>query len=112
MMIRLTLAICYLWWLGPLESAALTAEEIVLLKQNGVSETTIRMMIASEMQAATTAENDRQMGVETISRPNGQPAIIYSTGGNNPTDPYDEARRQEERAWEMLRYLIVDTRRE
>ena len=94
----------------PTAAPALTDEEVRLLRQNGVPETTIRMMRESERRAGTET-SDHSMGVRTITRPNGQPAIVYSTGSSRSTAAEDNARLQEERAWEMLRYLIVDTRR-
>ena len=99
-----------LWFAVPLSTQALTTEEILLLKQNGVSETTIQMMLQSEIAARTleTADGDA-MGVRTIARPNGQPAIVYSTGRNDRLAHDADLRLQEERAWDMLRHLIVDT---
>jgi len=90
---------------------ALTVDEILLLKNNGVSEKTIQMMLESEAQAATTGGTAEQPGTQTIVRPNGQTAIIYSTGDRD-IDRSVEERRREDQAWEMLRYLIIDTRNE
>jgi hypothetical protein len=107
------LIVCCLWWIVPVNSDALTVEEILLLKQNGVSEETIQMMLQSEIQAQSqqdTLATDR-MGVRTITRPNGKSAIIYSTGGDNQYARNEEARRHEEQAWEMLRHIIIDTRK-
>lgn len=96
----------------PLSARALTTEEILLLKENGVSETTIQMMLQSEAAARTLEAADRDaMGIRTIERSNGQPAIVYSTGRNHRLTHDAEARLQEERAWDMLRHIIVDTRR-
>jgi hypothetical protein len=95
----------------PANAAALTVEEILLLKQNGVSEQTIQMMLESQKKARSDgSENSRQsMGVKTIIRSDGRGVIVYSTGGE--TDGrLEEERLKEERAWEMLRHLIVDTR--
>jgi hypothetical protein len=96
----------------PAVSEALTAQEVLLLKQNGVSEATIQMMLQSEMQVRSIqagADGDR-MGIRTIVRPGGQPAIVYATGSGDRDHRTAEERRKEERAWEMLRHLIVDTR--
>lgn len=88
---------------------ALTVDEVLLLKQNGVSEKTIQMMLESENRATTNSEN-KSLGIQTIVRPNGRPAIIYSTGCGEK-EAFDAAERlKEERAWKMLRHLIVDTR--
>lgn len=90
-------------------SHALTVEEILLLKQNGVSEPTIQAMIASEIQAEANRAAQKSIGVRTIMRAGGQPAIVYSTGGGGD-NYHPEERLREERAWEMLRRLIVDVR--
>ena len=111
MKIASILILAFMWWGTPATTHALTAEEILLLKQNGVSEATIQMMLQSEMQArADDAAARDAMGVKTITRPGGQPAIVYSTGRGDNAYRDAEASLQEERAWEMLRNLIVDTR--
>jgi len=106
------LGLCGLLLGMPAASAALTAEEILLLKENGVSETTIQMMLESEILAQSRRRTNPQetMGVKTIRRPDGRKAIIYTTGRGNRDDKDAEERLKEERAWEMLRHLIVDTR--
>jgi len=105
-------ALCGLFLGMPAASAALTAEEILLLKENGVSETTIQMMLESEILAESQGHTNPQetMGVKTIRRPDGRTAIVYTTGRQNRYDGDAEERLKEERAWEMLRHLIVDTR--
>ena len=89
---------------------ALTPEEILLLKQNGVSETTIQLMLQSEIEARRQNAKDDGMVIKTIIRPNGQPAIVYSTGSDAHYRHQVEERLKEERAWDMLRHIIVDTR--
>lgn len=103
------LAICA-GWLLPTPALALSVEEILLLKQNGVSEQTIQMMLQSEIEAQRRCAKDNQMGIKTIIRPGGQPAIVYSTGGDDHRRHKAEERLKEERAWEMLRHIIIDTR--
>ncbi|MBC2709992.1 MAG: hypothetical protein HGJ94_02965 [Desulfosarcina sp.] len=110
MKIRLMLIVCCLWWVVPADSGALTVEEILLLKQNGVSEQTIQMMLQSEIQAGQGAAAGEKMGVKTITRPGGKSAIVYSTGSGDWSTRDAEERLKEERAWEMLRHIIVDTR--
>ncbi|MGD9310624.1 MAG: hypothetical protein PVG51_15885 [Desulfosarcina sp.] len=102
---------CLLWAI-PARSHALTVEEILLLKQNGVSEATIQMMLQSEIQAQSRQGNapGESMGVRTIERPGGQSAIVYSTGRGDQDARTAEERWKEEQAWEMLRHIIVDTR--
>ena len=112
MKLRIMFIVCCLWGALPTGSNALTVEEILLLKQNGVSEKTIQMMLQSELQAQ--ARHDRAeggtMGVRTITRPGGQSAIVYSTGRGDHDVRNAEERLKEERAWEMLRHIIVDAR--
>ena len=110
MILRLLLAVCCLAWATPSKAAALTAEQIVWLKQNGVSEATIQGMCQNWVPGSF-ADADR-FGVDTIVGPDGRKAIVYSTGGAGRSggEADAEARLKEERAWEMLRHMIVDTR--
>jgi hypothetical protein len=111
MKIRFILIVCCFCGAVPVDSGALTVEEILLLKQNGVSEQTIQMMLHSELLGTRgAASGEEEMGVRTIARPGGRLAIVYTTGrgGQNTRDA--EEHLKEERAWEMLRHLIVDTR--
>jgi len=110
MKIRFMLIVCCLCWGVPVDSGALTVEEILLLKQNGVSEQTIQMMVHSEMLGRQGPTAGQPMGVKTITRPGGQSAIVYSTGSSNQNSRDAQAHQKEEQAWEMLRQLIVDTR--
>jgi hypothetical protein len=50
----------------PCQLVALTVEEILLLKQNGVSEETIQMMLQSEMRAQAQQDGtvDETMGIQ------------------------------------------------
>ena len=109
---RMRLVVCCLCllWGVPTRSLAMTVEEILLLKQNGVSEETIQMMLQSEMQSQDNIATGEKMGTRTIVRPGGQPAIVYSTGSDTRNAYDEEERLKEERAWEMLRHIIVDTR--
>ncbi|BBO68172.1 hypothetical protein DSCA_21020 [Desulfosarcina alkanivorans] len=111
MKIRATLIVFGLCWALPVDSGALTVEEIMLLKQNGISEATIQMMLQSEMRAGQSPADGEKMGVRTIIRPNGKPAIVYTTDSADEEARRAAERLKEERAWEMLRHLIVDTRK-
>ena len=112
MKITRMLIICCLVWLEPAPSGALTVEEILLLKQNGVSEETIQMMLQSEIKARSLKNDpaDPTMGIQTIARPGGRSAIVYSTGSGGQDARDAQERLKEDRAWEMLRHIIVDTR--
>jgi hypothetical protein len=105
------LIVCALWWAPPLACRALTMEEVLLLKQNGVSDATIQMMLGSEMRAQSLdSAGARAMGIETIIRPGGQPAIVYTTGASDPEARVTTPHRQEQQAWELLRHIIIDLR--
>ena len=112
MKITLMFIICCLGWLVPAPSGALTVEEILLLKQNGVSEETIQMMLQSEIEARSLQNSaaGQTMGIQTITRPDGRSAIVYSTGVGDQDARDAEERLKEEQAWEMLPHIIVDTR--
>jgi hypothetical protein len=112
MKIRFMPILCCLWWVLPAASEALTVKEILQLKQNGVSEQTIQMMLQSEMQAQfrNGPAEGQAMGIQTITRPGGTSAIVYSTGSGGQDARDQEERLKEEQAWEMLRHIIVDTR--
>ena len=112
MKITLMFIICCLGWLAPAPSEALTVEEILLLKQIGVSEETLQMMLQNEIQAHSLQNSaaGQTMGIRTITRPNGRSAIVYSTGSGDQDARDAEERLKEEQAWEMLRHIIVDTR--
>lgn len=94
----------------PAIAPALTVDEVLLLKENGVSEKTIQRMIESETRASAAKTKAPPLGIGTIVRPDGHPAIIYSTGSSDKESFNAEERRKEEQAWKMLRRLIVDTR--
>jgi hypothetical protein len=113
MTIRIVIAVCCLWWAAPVKAATLSAEQIAWLKQNGVCEATIDRMHRSEVKDGTLATEADRFGVNTIVRPDGRPAIVYSTddAARTSEETEAEARAKEERAWEMLRRIIVDTRR-
>ena len=112
MKITLMLIICGLVWLVPAPSGALTVEEILLLKQNGVSEETIQMMLQNEIQTRSLQNSaaEQAMSIQTITRPDGRSAIVYSTGSGDQDARSAQERLKEEQAWDMLRHIIVDTR--
>ncbi len=105
-------AVCCLWVCLPVIANALTTEEILLLKQNGVSEKTIQMMLESEIQAGKNLDGEDTIGIRTIIRSNGQPAIVYSTGEGDRHRHDAHERWKEEQAWEMLRRIVIDTRKD
>jgi hypothetical protein len=88
---------------------ALTPEQVIALKNAGVSDQTIQLMIKQEQDAAAGNPADFPARKE-IKDKDGKAVIIYSTGrsaGNNQ----EKEDKQTERAWEMLNKIIVDTRK-
>ena len=87
---------------------ALTPEQVISLKNAGVSDQTIHLMIRQEQEAAA-GNPDDSPGRKEIRDKDGKAVIIYSTGrrtGNNQS----KEEKQTEKAWEMLKSLIIDTR--
>ncbi|MHB9099378.1 MAG: hypothetical protein ACYC5X_16315 [Syntrophales bacterium] len=100
-------AICVFFTLG--KSWALTPEQAISLKNAGVSDQTIQLMIRQEQEAVAGSPDDSPGRKEIIDK-DGKAVIIYSTGrrtGNNRSNE----EKQTEKAWEMLNSLIVDTRK-
>jgi hypothetical protein len=89
------------------QGQCLTAEEIVYLKKAGVSEETIQRMIQQE----SAQGEESQTGIQDVEDERGNQSTIYRVGGGCE----DSARQQIEqekvdRAWEMLRNLVIDAR--
>ena len=92
-------------------SFALTVEEVIQLKKEGVSDETIQLMIQHEMQRERASEGETEMGVSRIEDPEGRSATIYSTGPPRDRDDCEMSEREKrERAWDMLDNVIIDTR--
>jgi len=87
---------------------SLTSEEVLALKKAGVGDETIRLMILQEEAARRRDTSD--MGVKEVKDAEGRTVIVYSTGPSGP--PIDASQREElERAWDMLRRIIIDGRK-
>ena len=92
-------------------SFALTVEEVIQLKKEGVSDETIQLMIQHEMQRERLSETETEMGVSRIEDPEGRSATVYSTGPPRNRDDCEMSEREKrERAWDMLDNVIIDTR--
>ena len=90
---------------------ALTVEEVIQLKKEGVSDETIQLMIQHEMQREQFSDPATKMGVRRVEEPNGRSATIYSTGpSKHPEDCEETEQEKRERAWDMLDNVIIDTR--
>jgi hypothetical protein len=96
------LFLCFFLMAGPLY--ALTAEEVIRLKEAGVDEKTIQMLIEGDPAGS--------LGVKEIERPEGgRDKIYYSI-----TRPEEETSRAEEKekmenSWEMLKNILIEERR-
>ncbi|MDX9746588.1 MAG: hypothetical protein WCX84_09810 [Syntrophales bacterium] len=112
-MCRRRLVLCFLGagilCLSPGFGHALTPEQVIQLKKAGVQDATIQLMISQEMAGENRNPYDT-MGTKEIRDADGNTVVIYSTGkpGGGAFDP--EEREKLDRAWEMLRNLIIDAR--
>jgi hypothetical protein len=92
-------------------SFALTVEEVIQLKKEGVSDEIIQLMIQQEMQREKLSEAETEMGVTRVEEPDGRNATVYSTGPPRNRDDCEMSEREKrERAWDMLDNIIIDTR--
>ena len=111
MIYRLLLTIITLILFMNSTSFALTVEEVIQLKQEGVSDETIQLMIQYEMQRDQLSEPETEMGVRRVEEPDGRSATVYSTGPSRRRDDCEMSEREKrERAWDMLDNVIIDTR--
>ena len=78
--------------------SALTTEEILHLKNNGVSEATIQLIIQYEMEEKGRTESGPHIK-------DGESSITYSTGRSEKRTFTEEEIRNRERAWELLNNL-------
>lgn len=80
---------------------ALTTQEVLLLKQNGVSERTIQLMMHSEVQEKNRAASSIRITEDESSK-------TYATGKPSSTPLTREEQLNVERAWEMLKNLTLE----
>ncbi len=80
---------------------ALTTEEVLLLKQNGVSERTIQLMMQSKREEKSRAESSIRITEDESSK-------TYATGKPSSTPLTREEQLNVERAWEMLKNLTLE----
>lgn len=86
---------------------ALTPEQVVALKKAGVEDRTIQMMIRQE--EAAKARGGEGMGVVEIRDKDGRVTTVYSTGAPD-TSLSEKDRANLDRAWDMLKHVIIDGR--
>ena len=79
---------------------ALTPDQIVKLKNAGVSDDTIQLMLAEGTQ-----------GVREVTDENGNTYIKYSTGSSSRQTEQDRDEEEKvRRAWKMLENILIDAR--
>lgn len=86
--------------------SALTWEQVIALKRHGVDDRTIQLMIKQE----EAARRDGEAGVKEIRDAEGKVIIVYSTGSLYEALD-DEERERVNKAWEMLKRIIIDGRK-
>jgi hypothetical protein len=89
---------------------ALTVDEIIRLKEAGVDDKTIQMLIEQER---TIREETRELGVKEIEKQGGEKDKIYYS--ITPAEEENKGQREEreklEKSWEMLKNIIIDERK-
>jgi len=96
-MIALCLTMCCLTEIA----AALTADEVLQLKKNGVSDRTIELMLQKEIEDRKRAESEPRI-IDT------KEATTYSTGKPSATPLTEQEQRDLDRAWKMLEGMEVE----
>ena len=89
------------------DSHALSTDQILALRKAGVSDKTIRIMLQQESDATSSLENG--MGQKELRDDKGNVSIVYSTG-HPAKSVSDEESQNVDKAWEMLRHIIIDKR--
>jgi len=93
--------------ISPQPGQCLTAEEIGHLKKAGVSDDTIQLMIEQEREQA----RDSPTGIWDVENEDGSRSTIYRVDdGDQASERRRIEREKVDRAWEMLRNLIIDAR--
>ena len=94
-------------FIGLSAARALTPEQVLKLKQAGVSDETIQLMIRQEREAGDNPYE--RFGKREIKDEDGKTVVVYSTGARDRSSP-DPEREKAEKAWDMLRHMIIDAR--
>jgi hypothetical protein len=92
-------------------SYALTPEQIIRLKQAGVEDKTIQMMIRQEMDAKEKENAADLPGVREVKDGEGNSVVVYSTGKPGGGEACDTEREKADKAWKMLQNMIIDNRK-
>ena len=94
----------------PVTLPALTVDEIIKLKQAGVEDRTIQMLIEREK---ARREGTGGVGVEVTTRPDGGKEVNYYSvpASEEERKAQQEEEEKMEKAMEILRNIIIDDRR-
>ncbi len=85
---------------------ALTTDEVIRLKEKGVSDKTIQLMIQSETDKKE--QDNTSPGVKEIKTSDKKSEIIYTTGEPSVTKIDAEEQKNMENAWEMLKSMSLE----
>ena len=88
------------------ELKALTTEEVIHLKESGISDKTIQLMIQSETEKKEQVKEPSCVKEVQISDDKSE--IIYSTGSPANTKINAEEQKKMDNAWEMLKNLNIE----
>jgi hypothetical protein len=95
------------------DTMSLSLEDIIKLKEAGVSDETIQLLIAQEAELRERSLNPyREFGIREFQGAEGDQSTIYSTGQDIRDDEREERIEEEdrERSWDILDHLIIDER--
>lgn len=90
----------------PVICYALTPQQVMELKNAGVSDKTIQMMLEQEEKGK---DPYSAMGTKEIKDKDGNTVTIYTTGRSADLD--DEEAKNVEKAWDMLRSITIKQKR-
>ena len=88
------------------ELKALTTEEVIHLKESGISDKTIQLMIQSETEKKEQIK--KTLCVKEVKTSDNKSEIIYSTGSPAITKIDAEEQKKMDNAWEMLKNMNLE----
>jgi hypothetical protein len=100
-----SLTAAFLLLLTP-ELKTLTTEEVIQLKEKGVSEKTIQLMIQNKTEKKEPVEETS--GIKEVKTSDNKSEIIYSTGSPATTKIDAEEQKKMDNAWEMLKNFYIE----
>jgi hypothetical protein len=106
--LRIGVMTCLMGLMGiwPAAIFALSPEQVIALRQAGVSEETIRLMILQEDKARNNP--DDAIGRREVTDSQGNTVITYSAGRSAAAGKNEEEKRKVENAWRMLQNMTIE----